>query len=62
MDIYISVVLATPMILILLLIIMSVSGLQIGLGTNQLAFITIMIIALVNLIFLGVLHIKQPAY
>jgi hypothetical protein len=62
MDIYISVVLATPMILILLLIIMSVSGLNVGFTPFQISALTVIIIALINVIFLGVLHVKQPAY
>ncbi len=62
MDIYISVVLATPMILILLLVIINVAGISIGFSTIQLTLITILIITLINIIFLGVLHVKQPAY
>ncbi len=62
MDIYISVVIATPMILILLLIMISVSGIQIGFSPMQMSMIIIFVVALINIIFLGLLHVKQPNY
>lgn len=62
MDIYISVVIATPMILLLLLIMISVSGIQIGFSPNQITMLIIFAVGIINLIFMGVLHIKQPAY
>ena len=62
MDIYISVVIATPMILLLLIVIISVTGLEVGLGANTLTFLIILAIAIINVVFMGVLHVKQPAY
>ena len=62
MDIYISVVIAMPMILMLVLVIMSVSGLNIGLSPMAMAVGIVFLIAVVNVIFMGVLQAKQPAY
>ena len=62
MDIYISLVIATPIILILLLVMIGVSGIQIGFSPTQMSLMIILIIALVNVLFLGVLHVKQPKY
>jgi len=60
MDIYLSVVIAAPMILMLLLIIMRVSGLGISLSTPTISLITIMGVTLANIFFLIFLYIKQP--
>ena len=62
MDIYISVVIAMPMILMLVLVIMSVSGINIGLSPMAMAVGIVFLIAVVNVIFMGVLQAKQPAY
>lgn len=62
MDIYITVVIATPMILMLLLVMIAVSGINIGLGITELTFVIVSIVALVNVLFLGFLQIKQPSY
>lgn len=63
MDIYISVVIATPMILLLLLVMISVSGVNIGnLSLGAMTFIIIFLVAFVNVIFLWLLSVKQPAY
>jgi len=62
MDIYISVVIATPMILLLLIVIISVTGLQVGLSTDSITFLIILAIAIINVVFMGVLQVKQPAY
>ncbi len=62
MDIYISVVIAAPMILMILLILLSVGPLSIGLGINEMTLIIISIVALINFIFLGILQLKQPGY
>ncbi len=62
MDIYISVVIAAPMILMLLLIMISVSGFQVGFSPGQITFVIILIIALINIVFIGVLQAKQPIY
>ena len=60
MDIYLSVVIAAPMILMLLLIIMRVSGLGITLSTTAISLITIMGVTMANIFFLVFLYIKQP--
>jgi len=62
MDIYISVVIATPMILMLLLIMISLTGFETGFSTNVLNLLIIAVIAVINIIFLGFLQIKQPTY
>ena len=62
MDIYISVVIAAPMIMMLLLVLMSVSQISLGLSLEALTVLIISIVALINLIFIAVLHIKQPVY
>jgi flagellar protein FlaJ len=60
MDIYISVVIAAPMILMLLLMMMKVSGLGIGLSTPTLTFLIVGGVALINIFFLIFLQLKQP--
>ena len=62
MDIYISVVIATPMILMLLLVMISLTVSTFSLSPMMMSFIIIALIALINTVFLGFLHIKQPAY
>lgn len=63
MDIYISIVIAAPMILLMLFVIMgSTCALSdfIGLSTNALAFLIILGIVVLNIGFLIFLRIKQP--
>ncbi|HVY01693.1 MAG TPA: type II secretion system F family protein [Candidatus Nanoarchaeia archaeon] len=62
MDIYISVVIAAPMILMLLLIMLQVSGNKIGFTTTQISFLIITGIAVLNVFFITFLHLKQPSY
>lgn len=62
MDIYISVVIATPMILMLLLVMISLTGIQTGFSNTVMSLIIILIIAIINIAFLGFLQIKQPSY
>ena len=62
MDIYISIVIAAPMILMLLLIMISISGISIGFTTQQMTLLIILIISAVNVLFIGFLQIKQPSY
>lgn len=59
MDIYISVVIAAPMILMLMLLMISISGIEIGLTPYQMTFVTIGGVALINIVFLGYLQTKQ---
>lgn len=60
MDIYISVVIAAPMILMLLLMMMKISGLGISLPTSLITLMMILGVSVVNIIFLTFLHLKQP--
>jgi archaeal flagellar protein FlaJ len=62
MDIYISVVIAAPMILMLLLIIMTIANFNIGFTTTQFTLLIIAALAFINIIFLTILHISQPTY
>ncbi len=60
MDIYISVVIAAPMILMLLLMMMKISGLGIALSTSMITLIMIIAVSFINVVFLVFLHLKQP--
>lgn len=62
MDIYISVVIATPMILLLLLVMISVSGISIGFSMPQLTLLLLLGVALINIVFLWLISLKQPSY
>jgi pilus assembly protein TadC len=62
LDIYISIVIAAPMVFLLLLILMVVSGIEIGLNSMQLSLISVFGIAVLNLFFLVFLQLKQPPY
>lgn len=59
MDIYISVVIAAPMILMLLLMMMKISGLGLGFSTNTITLIMVMGVTLINVFFLVFLHMKK---
>jgi flagellar protein FlaJ len=59
MDIYISLLIAAPMILMLLLIIMKMSGLGISMSFIALSFVISMVVTVVNVIFLAFLHMKK---
>jgi flagellar protein FlaJ len=60
MDIYISVVIAAPMILMLLLMMIKITGLGISLSTSLLTLIIILTVVVINIVFLTVLQLKQP--
>ena len=62
MDIYISVVIAAPMILMLLLIMLTLGNFDLGFSTGQLTFIIIAAITGINLVFLVFVHLNQPSY
>jgi Flp pilus assembly protein TadB len=61
MDIYISVVIAAPMILMLLMMMMKISGLGISISTKMIGLIMIVGVTIINAIFLTFLHLKQPS-
>jgi len=48
--------------MMLLLILISVSGMSIGLSIDALTIIILLIVALINIVFLIFLHIEQPKY
>lgn len=60
MDIYISLVIAAPMILMLLLMMMGISGLGISLSPSAITIIMILGVTMINIIFLTLLQLKQP--
>lgn len=59
MDIYISVVIAAPMIFMLLLVIIKVSGLGLALSTSALTTLMILGVIVINIVFLSFLHLKH---
>ncbi len=59
MDIYISVVIAAPMILMLLLMMMKISGLGISLSTPMITLIIVLGVTIMNVIFLTFLHLRH---
>jgi hypothetical protein len=61
MDIYISILIAGPLVLMMLFIVMNVSGLGIGLSINAIMMLTIGAVVLANIVFLIVVQIKQPS-
>ena len=58
MDIYISVVIAAPMILMLLLIMMNVSGLGGGVSAGTISLIMVLVVSVINFGFLVFLHVR----
>ena len=61
MDIYISVVIAAPMILLLLLMMMKISNLGIQLETYAITLIMVLSVSVINVFFIIFLHLKQPS-
>ncbi|KKL09841.1 hypothetical protein LCGC14_2561810, partial [marine sediment metagenome] len=59
MDIYISVVIAAPMILMLLLIIIQISGIGISLSISAITVLMVLAVTTINILFLTFLHIRQ---
>lgn len=62
LDIYISIVITAPLIFLLLLVVMSISGLGVSLTTGMLGLLSVLGVALLNAFFLIFLQIKQPVY
>ncbi len=60
MDIYISIVVAAPMILMLLLMMMRISGIGLALSTGTITLIMVLGVVIINIFFLTFLHIKRP--
>ncbi len=59
-DIYISIVIAAPMILMLLLMMVQISGLGLSVSPSAISLMMVLGVAGVNAIFLMFLRIKQP--
>lgn len=62
MDVYITVVIAAPMILLLILIMLNISNFSIGISPGWLTALIIGAIAVLNIIFMSFLNVKQPGY
>ena len=60
-DVYISLVIAAPMILMLLLMMIQVSGLGLSLSAGTISLIMVLGVAGMNLVFLMFLQLKQPS-
>jgi flagellar protein FlaJ len=61
MDVYISILIAAPLVLMMMFIVMNVAGLGMGgLSISSLMMISIVGIIIVNIIFIMVLNMKQP--
>ncbi len=60
MDIYISVVIAAPMIMTMLLIMINLTGMPLGLSLGLITVLLLLGITLINVFFLIFLHLTQP--
>jgi len=61
MDVYISILIAAPLVLMMMFIVMNVAGLGVGgLSITTLLSLSIIGIVIVNIIFMVVLNMKQP--
>jgi archaellum biogenesis protein FlaJ (TadC family) len=60
MDIYISVMITAPMIFMMVFVIMFLVGTEFSFSINVLTIIVVFVLIIVNIIFLTVLHLKQP--
>lgn len=59
MDIYISLLIAAPMILMLLMMIMKVSGMGISMGISTIGLLITLGVVVINIMFLAILHAKK---
>jgi len=61
MDVYISILIAAPLVLMMMFIVMNVAGLGLGgLTIEMLLLLSVVGIAIVNVLFIVVLNMKQP--
>jgi archaellum biogenesis protein FlaJ (TadC family) len=61
MDVYISILIAAPLILMMMFIVMNVSGLSMGgISIEVLLLLSVFAIILVNILFLFIINMKQP--
>ncbi len=59
-DVYISIVIAAPMILMLLLVMIQISGLGISLSPTMISLAMVLGVAVINFVFLMFLRFRQP--
>ena len=59
MDIYISVVIAAPMVLMLLLMMMKISGLGLNISVSAITLIMVLGVTMINIVFITFLHVKR---
>jgi len=62
MDIYISVVIAAPMLMMLLLIMLSITNLGLNLSISTLTLLVVSSVSLINVIFLSILQLNQNKF
>lgn len=62
MNIYISVVIAAPLVLMLTFFLMNLGGLGIGIGLDAISLLIVLAVMLINVFFILFLHFKQPSY
>ncbi len=60
MDVYISLLITAPLILMIVFVVMSMTGFELGIGVTALNVIIISLVSVLNVIFLSILQIKQP--
>jgi len=61
MDVYISLLIAAPLVLMMMFIVMNVAGLGLGgIGIGTLLLLSVVGIVVMNILFLIVLNLKQP--
>ncbi len=60
MDVYISILITAPMILIMLVVIMNITGMGGGWNLNVILTLAILGVAVINVFFMFILKIKQP--
>ena len=60
MDIYIGILIAAPLIFMVLLILMNVTGMTLGLSIQAMTYLIIAAIIIINILFLLFLQFKQP--
>jgi len=60
MDIYISVVIAAPMIMTMLLVMINLTKLSFGLSMQTLTLLMLLAVGVINVFFIVFLHLRQP--
>lgn len=60
-DVYISIVIAAPMILMLLLMMIQLTGMGISLSPSSISLLMVVGVSIINVLFLVFLHLKQPS-